>query len=725
MPFYYPKRIQNKRNNLVIFYYSFTCYFCSNLIYQKGIDRKAQPLERLKKKYAEFESKYRHILTANVNNNITTTTVNKPIEVRGYDSKMIHEGDFSFEEIRAKNWYAKPKISKPSLNDLSKYRLPPKDNNNNDDDLNISSVLPTIQNVENYANVEANRNVRRIHDLTDDIDDEDPGLGIAVNPDDLTHINVFKDNTADLREIAKLVKANKPTDSKLNSNTNTNNNPATPKKKSDWLLKDLLMSFSPIRKKPHLDESENIKSTENSPSKNKSTNLTVDIANVSVSNINSPLKTTKLLESIDLSDIRLLPDSIPDIKTDVTMKLSIPKADYSHLMDPFDLDFKIAQCEAVLAQIASAIPNLHLRLDETAGNKVRAFEKSLGRDGSGPNHTVSSLRMASGHFFMEKKLGEGGYGKVFLAVDLMKDDEMIEDHQTSGDNSVNQVAIKIETPASVWESYIIFRIQSHINNSAQLCNYSRHFPRLISSSIYSDVSFLVIDYYEQGSLLGALNVYRQQNTNLDEAIVLFYASELVKSVIVLHETGILHTDIKLENLLILTPRGSSATSSIEWSSTFKRDGSDGWSERGLVLIDYGRSVDMKLLKDEERSRFFIKSKHQSFNGSPRISQNLDISHEMDWYGVADCLHWLLHQKPLLLHPKSTKLVNSFKRYWQTDIWEPLFDDLLNPPVEINKSIEKFKANLDKICTKLEGWKKTPSLKSLLTRQEIMLYENKK
>jgi hypothetical protein len=642
---------------------------------------------------------------------------------------MIHEGDFSFEEIRAKNWYAKPKISKPTLTDLSRYRLPPKEKEKDKD----SFSLPTIQNVENYVNVEAGRNVRRIHDLTDDIDDEEPdlgpGLGIAVNPDDLTHINVFKDNTADLREIAKLVKANKSIDpSKTDNNTNAN----TPKKKSDWFLKDLLMSFSPIRKKPHLEQglgTENFKSSENSPISKKSaqvsTNLAADIANVSASHATSPMKATKLLESMDLSDIRLLPNSIPDIKTDVTMKLNLPITDYSHLMDPFDLDFKIAQCEAVLAQIASAIPNLILRLDETAGNKVRAFEKSLGRDGSGPNHTVSSLRMASGHFFMEKKLGEGGYGKVFLAVDLMKDDELNEDQNGGADptNDVNQVAIKIETPASVWESYIIFRIQSHIqNNSSQLANYWRHFPRLISASIYSDVSFLVMDYYEQGSLLGALNVYRQQNNNLDEAIILFYASELIKSVIVLHEAGILHTDIKLENLLILTPRNSSTTT----TSIFKRDGSEGWSERGLVLIDFGRSVDLKLLKDEEGSRFFIKSKHLSFNGSPRISQRLDISHEMDWYGVADCLHWLLHQKPLLLqNSKSTKLANSFKRYWQTDIWEPLFDDLLNPSTKLEMALEQFKGHLDRIWNKLEGWKKTPSLKSLLTRQEIMLYENKK
>lgn len=695
---------------------------CSNLIFQKGIEKRAQPLERLKKKYAEFQTKYRSLLNGS---GLFGSTNSKPVEVRGYDSKMIHEGDFCFEEIRAKLWYSKPKISKPSLTDIlhPKYRLP--------STISETDHLPTIQRLENYN--------------PDGMDDDDaPGLGITVNPDDLTHINVFKDNTADLREISKLVKANNNnsksnTSSTLKSttqmDTSSTSTPTRKKSTTDWLLKDILMSFSPMKKKPHLDtmppaspsttkplddEENKPTSHNNSPiASGKSTNLTTNISKVSVGP--SPLDLT-------CTDIRLLADSIPDIKTDVTVNFQ-PVIDYSHLMDPFDLEFRVAQSEAVLSQIASAIPNLNLRLDESAGVKVKAFEKSLGRDGSGPNHTVSSLRIASGHFFMEKKLGEGGYGKVFLAVDLMKEDEDGDegvdeerDDAMLNDSSVNQIAIKVEAPSSVWESYIIFRIQSHLNSQPNAPSF-RHFPRLISASIYSDVSFLVIDYYEQGSLLGALNVYRQQNINVEEGIVLFYASELVRCVLTLHEAGILHTDIKLENLLVLSARGAASHST--WSSNFRRDGQEGWKERGLVLIDYGRAVDLKLLKDEEESRFYIKSKHEAFNASPRIAQGLDVSHEMDWYGVADCLHWLLFQRALQTKTAATvKLSNPLKRYWQTDVWDPLFQDLLNPPRDYKTCLQTFEGHFAAISTKLEGWKKTPSLKSLLTRQEIMLYEHK-
>ena len=89
--------------------------------YFKGNWNESSTTERLKKKYAEFQQT--KLPNCPVNPPVFPSSVNgKPVEVRGYDSKMIHEGDFSFEEIRAMNWYAKPKISKPSISDLTKLR---------------------------------------------------------------------------------------------------------------------------------------------------------------------------------------------------------------------------------------------------------------------------------------------------------------------------------------------------------------------------------------------------------------------------------------------------------------------------------------------------------------------------------------------------------------------------------------------------------------------------
>lgn len=651
-------------------------------VFKQGIERRAQPLERLKKTYAEFQSRNAGSFETFFRSTTTTVTL-KAIEVRGYDAQMIHDSDYSFEEIRAQHWYAKPKISKPILKDrsiipsaISEFGSPMQ--------ISGSRQMPSANTIENAF----------VDD--DDEDEQLPALGVAVNPDDLTHINVFKDNTADLREIAKLVKSGKAAEA--------SNPPPAPKEKqstTDWLLKEII-KHSPLAK------------TAAKNSANKRTFIDISSSPIKTAESENNCSQSNAFKPADykIADITLsLPKELEDDSVPTTTATtSVP--DFSALLDPFDLEFRIAQAEAVLTQIAPAIPNLNLRLDESAAVKVKAFEKSLGRDGSGPNHTVSSLQIASGHYFMERKLGEGGYGKVYLGVDLQKD---IDNEDASETVESNQVAVKIETLASVWEAYILFRLAAFLGpNQAQ---FSRHFPRLLSCSVYSDVSFVVMDYYEQGSLLAALNCYRQQNVTIDEAIVLFYAAELLKTVGILHRASILHTDIKLENVLLYSTKKSS-----NWSSTFQRDGSEGWGDRGLVLIDYGRAVDLKLLKEEENSRFLIKSKHASFNGCPLIAGGLPVGHEMDWYGVADCLHWLLFQKAL--SPESHTRPLQFKRYWQVDLWEPLFADLFNPPPRMNDALDCMKKHLEAIWTRLESWKRTPSLKSLLTRQEIMLYERK-
>lgn len=328
---------------------------------------------------------------------------------------------------------------------------------------------------------------------------------------------------------------------------------------------------------------------------------------------------------------------------------------------------------------------------------------------------------------MERKLGEGGYGKVYLGVDLQKEEAEAEAAVEEIDQvDSNQVAIKIETPASVWEAYILFRLAAFIGPTQP--HLSRHFPRLLSGCVYQDVSFVVMDYYEQGSLLAALNCYRQQNLQMEEAVVLFYAAELLKIVGILHRAAILHTDVKLENILLYSASSHNHSASskksggVTWSSCFRRDGSEGWNERGLVLIDFGRAVDLKLLREEDASRFLIKPKHANYNGCPRIAQGLPVGHEMDWFGVADCLHWMLFQRPLTAEEAARPF--HFKRYWQVDLWEPLFADLIAPPSTLTGALDCMKRHLEAIWDRLESWKRTPSLKSLLTRQEIMLYDRK-
>lgn len=143
-------------------------------ILRMGIEQRAQPLERLKRSYEEFIGKCTtgpSVESHNTNNNsrpswsrksadMTTTswTLDTKKEVSRYNRSLLDNGRLSFEEARAK------------VHSLSK--------------------APTHPSQAGFQ-----------EDSDMDVDD----LAQPVNPDDLTHISVYKDTTADARELAKVM----------------------------------------------------------------------------------------------------------------------------------------------------------------------------------------------------------------------------------------------------------------------------------------------------------------------------------------------------------------------------------------------------------------------------------------------------------------------------------------------------------------------------------------
>ena len=147
-------------------------------ILKKGIEAQAQPLERLKKTFVEYapsftnkrsswENSNGQSISWTLNNNTSSsiTTTGKK-ETRYYDPEIIEHGRITFEQARAK-YYRQQKA--------------------------LKTKATTIANT-NLADGE-------------DDDEEVPGLSQPINPDELTHISVYKDNTADVRELSRLAKS--------------------------------------------------------------------------------------------------------------------------------------------------------------------------------------------------------------------------------------------------------------------------------------------------------------------------------------------------------------------------------------------------------------------------------------------------------------------------------------------------------------------------------------
>lgn len=141
-------------------------------ILRVGVERGAQPLERLKKTFTELTQKSsdvasvgrpswstaNHLSWTNTNHNGTA----EKKQICRYNKELIEHGRLSFEEARARLY---------SIKNISK------------------SVVGETVDMD-----------------SDDIDD----LAQPVNPDDLTHISVYKDTTVEAKEMAKMMKTLQP-----------------------------------------------------------------------------------------------------------------------------------------------------------------------------------------------------------------------------------------------------------------------------------------------------------------------------------------------------------------------------------------------------------------------------------------------------------------------------------------------------------------------------------
>eukprot|EP00897_Mesotaenium_endlicherianum_P000093 jgi/Mesen1/10084/ME000074S09427 len=104
---------------------------------------------------------------------------------------------------------------------------------------------------------------------------------------------------------------------------------------------------------------------------------------------------------------------------------------------------------------------------------------------------------------------------------------------------------------------------------------------------FSDCSVLVCDYKEHGSLQDVLNAYLAAGQQMDEALCIFYTIEMLRMLEILHAARILHGDFKPDNLMV-------REDSDQWDDWSPLTAGS-WSQKGLYLIDWGRSIDLASL----------------------------------------------------------------------------------------------------------------------------------
>lgn len=418
--------------------------------------------------------------------------------------------------------------------------------------------------------------------------------------------------------------------------------------------------------------------------------------------------------------------------------------------------------QTILTQMRPPITSFdgyHEHLDITSGRsgEIKKYIRTLAKASrSSVNldktaHTLSlpptlSLKGSDGTYTIKRELGAGTFAPVYLvensaAVPPEEASENDENRPPSriGKNAHRKAleAVKMEEPPSAWEFYILR--QSHrrigVGRAADSIVHAHemHFFR--------DECFLVEEYRDQGTLLDLVNVARLDSSSgggMEEAMAMWLTVELLRTVEALHSKQIIHGDLKGDNVLV---RFDDPGPETDWSPTYFPSGAHGWASKGVCLIDMGRGIDMKQFVPGVA---FIADWKTTEADCAEMRELRPWTYQVDYHGLAGIVHSMLFGKYMETvgekggalgqgATKTYRIRESFKRYWQTDIWSEVFQLLLNPLAHLDGEdgkkmpvVRGMKACREQMETWLEdNCERGIGLKGMIGRMEGLIRDRKR
>ncbi|KAL0028930.1 hypothetical protein WJX77_006541 [Trebouxia sp. C0004] len=275
-----------------------------------------------------------------------------------------------------------------------------------------------------------------------------------------------------------------------------------------------------------------------------------------------------------------------------------------------------------------------------------------------------SLQLGSHTMMVQQKLGQGAFASVYQVAQVSS--------KRSSPPASGLHAMKIQSPPCPWEFYICKVLQGRIAPVSRSLFLSADMLYLLPKH-----SVMLTPYGRRGTLQDLLNAYLRKGKRMEEVMVMYYATELLYITATLQAAHIIHTDIKPDNLLL---RDAASSALPAWHPS--RPGL--WSKIGLCLIDYGRAIDTALLPSN--TKFKGDSQTEAFR-CIEMQEGRAWGWGVDAFGVCSTIHCLLFgeymQVEKTISPEGGvgyRLKSQLKRYWATDLWQTLFDALLQPSV---------------------------------------------
>lgn len=210
-------------------------------------------------------------------------------------------------------------------------------------------------------------------------------------------------------------------------------------------------------------------------------------------------------------------------------------------------------------------------------------------------------------------LGKGNWASVYLLRRVQTSGNLL-----SGLDDNERLAMKVLGQANLWEMHVSSALQAALKEEAKST-----FIKFESVVNMKDSTWLLSEFKAQSSLHQVINVYRKANKTMDEPLVMFYAVELLRAVEALHATGMLHADIKPDNILLRDDDES--------DSSWEYKPGAGFGVKGVELIDYGCVIDTNMYPSD--TLFSGRSKTEAFECLEMMC-NKPWTTQVDLYNVS-------------------------------------------------------------------------------------------
>ncbi|KAI1428317.1 Mad3/BUB1 homology region 1-domain-containing protein [Xylaria sp. FL1777] len=375
------------------------------------------------------------------------------------------------------------------------------------------------------------------------------------------------------------------------------------------------------------------------------------------------------------------------------------------------------------------------------GTEIRKFAKAVGRNSKCSNEKTGPIQSPVilefpellGEYTLRRELGSGAFAPVYLVENSAPENDEEDGIVEMGKgvfatrHRASLEALKMEQPPTAWEFFIMRLAADRLGpqHRATASISAAH-----EMHLYQDECFLLLPFHPYPTLLSVVNFFREQPSGImDETLAMFFTIELLRTVEALHSKQILHGDLKADNCLLRLdeiPSSSPSPSQPQaqaLSNQWLADGSGNWSTRGVVLIDFGRGIDMRAFEKDVQ---FIADWRTTKEDCAEVREGRPWTWQLDYHGLAGIVHCLLFGKYIetvradqgglgTAAGRKYKIRESLKRYWQTDIWADCFDVLLNPGSHVEGEVETrlpVNRSLKRIRERMEVWLEANSEKGI-------------